>query len=100
MGEGSEEPFKDFDFYLTGTFNKPLYRQVDEMRRIYRAEDVGRASIIVERKTKELKVEKIILNCKEERYNLGSGRRVRATFGPPASQGSRMFQQQSQDEQQ
>ena len=100
MGEGSEEPFKDFDFYLTGTFDKPLYRQVDEMRRIDRAEGVGRASIVVGRKTKELRVEKVTLNRKEERYNLGSGRRVRASFGPPAYQGSRMFQQQGQDKQQ
>ena len=70
------------------------------MRRIDRAEGVGRASIVVGRKTKELRVEKVTLNRKEERYNLGSGRRVRASFGPPAYQGSRMFQQQGQDKQQ
>ena len=46
-GRGEEEPFKDFDFHLTGNFTKPLERQVDEMRRIDRAEGEGRATIRV-----------------------------------------------------
>ena len=86
-GRGSEDPFHDFEFHLTGNFTKPLERQVDEMRRIDKAERGGRASIrVVGGKSKELKVSKTTLNRREERFNLGTGRRVRATFGPPASQ--------------
>ena len=33
--------------YLTGTFTKPLERQVDEMRRLDRLEREGRATIMV-----------------------------------------------------
>ena len=86
-GRGSEDPFHDFEFHLTGNFTKPLERQVDEMRRIDKAERGGKASIrVVGGKSKELKVSKTTLNRREERFNLGTGRRVRATFGPPASQ--------------
>ena len=49
-GKGNEEPHLDFDFYPTGTFRKPLERQVDEARRISRAEEVG--------KRKEVKVKR------------------------------------------
>ena len=37
-GQGSEEVNKDFNFFLTATFIKPLERHVDEMRRLDAAE--------------------------------------------------------------
>ena len=79
-GKGHDEPHQDFDFYPTGTFRKPLERQVDEARRIDWAEEVGKAFVIVGGKTKEIKVNKALLNRKEERFNLGNGM-VRASFG-------------------
>ena len=79
-GKGSEEPHQDFDFYPTGTFRKPLERQVDEARRIDRAEEVGKAMIILGGKRKEIKVNQVLLNRKEERFNFGNGM-VRTNFG-------------------
>jgi hypothetical protein len=79
-GKGREEPHEDFDFYPTGTFRKPLERQVDEARRIDRAEEVGRAVIIVGGKRNEIRVNQALLNRREERFNFGSGM-VRASFG-------------------
>ena len=65
---------------MEGIFRKPLKRQVDEARRIDKAEEVGKAMIIMEGKRKEIKVNKALLNRKEERFNLGNGI-VRASFG-------------------
>ena len=81
-GQGREEPHQDFTFYLTGSFIKPLERQVDEMRRLDRVEREGRTTIMVKGKVKEIKTSMESLNRKEERYNLGGGR-VRASFGQP-----------------
>ena len=80
-GQGTEELHKDFNFFLTASFTKPLERQVDEMRRIDCVERAGKATITIEGKKKDIKVQKESLNRKEERFNLGRGR-VRADFGP------------------
>ena len=45
-GEGNEEPHVDFEFFLTGSFCKPLERQIDEARRMEKAENEGKAVII------------------------------------------------------
>ena len=83
-GRGNEEPFHDFEFHLTGNFTKPLERQVDEMRRIDKTERGGGATIrVVGSRSKDLKVSDTTLNRREERFNLGTGRRIRAAFGPP-----------------
>ena len=37
----SADPMDDYEFVVTGTFQKPLHRQVDEMLRIDRAECRG-----------------------------------------------------------
>ena len=81
-GLGNEEPHKDFSFFLSNTFTKPLERQVDEMRRLDLVEREGRATIMVKGKAKEIKTCQESLNRKEERFNLGRGR-VRANFGQP-----------------
>ena len=69
-GKGSEEPHQDFDFYPSSSFRKPLERQVDEARRIDRAEEVGKAMFILGGKRKEIRVNKVLLNRKEERSTL------------------------------
>ena len=79
-GQGNEEIHKDFNFFLTASFLKPLERQVDEMRRLDCVERDGKAVITVGGKRKEIRVKKESLNRKEERFNLGGGR-VRADFG-------------------
>ena len=83
-GQGSEVIHEDFDFFLTDPFQKPLERQVDEMRRLDCVERKGKATITVMGKRKEIDVKKESMNRKEERFNLG-GRRVRADFGPAAT---------------
>ena len=37
----SADPSQDYEFVVTGTFSKPLHRQVDEMLRINIAESAG-----------------------------------------------------------
>ena len=54
----------DFDFYVTGTFTKPLYRQVDESDRIQVAEGKGEVDIGKVR----WKVGTELLNRKHEYY--------------------------------
>ena len=39
------EPLNDFEFACTGTFRKPLHRQVDESLRITRAENQGQIKV-------------------------------------------------------
>ena len=84
-GKEREEPHENFEFFLTGSFTKPLERQIDEARRIERAESEGKATIMVRGRRKEIRVRKELLNRKDERYNLGRGS-VRANFGPSSSQ--------------
>ena len=83
-GQGSEVVHEDFNFFLTDSFQKPLERQVDEMRRLDCVERKGKATITVMGRRKEIDVKKESMNRKEERFNLG-GRRVRADFGPAAT---------------
>ena len=40
-GVMSADPLDDYEFYSTGSFSKPLHRQVDENLRITRAENTG-----------------------------------------------------------
>ena len=81
-GQGNEEIHQDFNFFLTASFQKPLERQVDEMRRLDLVEKKGKATITVGGRKKDIKVQKESLNRKEERFNLGAGR-IRADFGKP-----------------
>ena len=83
-GQGSEVVHEDFNFFLTDSFQKPLERQVDEMRRLDCVERKGKATITVMGRRKEIDVKKESMNRKEERFNLG-GRRVRADFGTAAT---------------
>ena len=41
----SADPLEDYEFAATGSFSKPLQRQVDEMLRIDRAECTGKVKI-------------------------------------------------------
>ena len=58
----STDPIKDYEFAATGSFSKPLHRQVDEMLRINRAECTGK--IRVGKKTWKLKLP--LLNTRHE----------------------------------
>ena len=58
----STDPMDDYEFAVTGTFQKPLHRQVDEMLRIDRAESKG--MIKIGKETWKLKLP--LLNGKHE----------------------------------
>ena len=58
----SADPSQDYEFLVTGTFSKPLHRQVDEMLRINRAESTG----VIRIGKGKLKVKLPLLNSKHE----------------------------------
>ena len=64
-GEMSEDVRKDYEFCVTGTFMKPLHRQVDEHLRMEKAECTGKAKVGRD----AWKVEKALLNRKEESWS-------------------------------
>ena len=64
-GEMSEDVRKDYKFCVTGTFMKPLHRQVDEHLRMEKAECTGKAKVGRD----AWKVEKALLNRKEESWS-------------------------------
>jgi hypothetical protein len=47
LGQGNEEIHKDFNFFLAASFQKPLERQVDEMRRLDLVAKKGKATITI-----------------------------------------------------
>ena len=66
---------EDYEFVTTGTFMKPLHRQVDEFLRISMAELNG--SIKVSRKI-TWKVEKELLNRQDENWSWGAKTKLTA----------------------
>ena len=69
----SANPLDDYEFTVTGTFNKPLPRQVDEYLRIERAERSRKVKVGKE----EWKVKLPLLNRKHEYW---APRNVTYTF--------------------
>ena len=60
----SPDPTEDYDFLVIGSWQKPLYRQLEEGVRIRKAKTMGILSLGRGRKTRTMLVNKKILNRK------------------------------------